>query len=468
MGLTTPEQEAADYPATITDEGGRTRQYGYTVLGQLYKATDLSGSVWWTNQYNATNGELTDVVSPTGENLHYEYDDLDNLKATRFADGNWLTNYYDAANRLNGISLPAGIALTNFYDFTGRLTNRSSTIGETASFTYNGNDAVVTIMDNTGGTTNRYDTGGRLYGIDYPTGASVRYQLDLLDRISAITNKASAGGTAYVTHYQYDGLGNITNVTDPLNGHTTYVYDQIGRRTQRTLPNGIVTTWQYNWKDQMTNIVHKIGATVLASVAYQRAAGGEPSQITREDGTYVVLQYDGALRLTNEVYYSSSSVPQTTNSYGYDASGSRIRLVKGGTVLTNSVSSGYQITAVKNGATTVESYGYDNGGRVTTIIRDSATLNLGYNSADQVTAVTNATSSTWVRYVHDAAGRRTISTNSSGTIRHFLVAPAPGSDLESPHLIANGSGTLQQGYVYVGDEPVLRYDGSGTATYYLE
>jgi len=325
------------------------------------------------------------------------------------------------------------------------------------------------MSDNTGGSTNLYDTAGRLWGIDYPSGASVRYQLDLLNRITAITNKSSSGGTAYVTRYQYDAVGNITNVIDPFNGNTSFIFDQAGRRSTRTLPNGIVTTWQYNWKDQVTNIVHKTsGGTVLASALYERATGGEPTKITREDGTYVTLQYDSALRLTNEIYYSSGGVAQTTNSYGFDAAGNRVRLVKGGTTLTNAVSAGYRITAVKNGASTVETYAYDNGGRVTTITRDSATLNLGYNSVDQVTAVTNATANTWVMYVHDAAGRRTVSTNSAGTVRRLLVAPTPGSDLESPHLIANASGTIQQGYVYVGDKPLLRYTSSGTAGYYLE
>lgn len=106
------------------------------------------------------------------------------------------------------------------------------------------------------------------------------------------------------------------------------------------------------------------------------------------------------------------------------------------------------------------------GGESTKITRDSATLNLGYNTADQVAAATNG--AIWVTYRHDASGRRTVSTNSAGTVRRLLVAPTPGTDLESPHLIANASGTVQQGYVYLGDDPILRYTTGGTASYYLE
>ena len=47
----------------------------------------------------------------------------------------------------------------------------------------------------------------------------------------------------------------------------------------------------------MTNIVHKnSGSTILASIAYERAPFGEPTKITREDGTYVLLKYDAAPR----------------------------------------------------------------------------------------------------------------------------------------------------------------------------
>lgn len=84
------------------------------------------------------------------------------------------------------------------------------------------------------------------------------------------------------------------------------------------------------------------------------------------------------------------------------------------------------------------------------------------DTADQLTGVGSTT------YTFDAAGRRT---RSSGTVtRRFLVASTLGTDLESPHLVANGANTLQQGFVYVGDEPLLRYDasGAGNRVNYLE
>jgi RHS repeat-associated protein len=192
--------------------------------------------------------------------------------------------------------------------------------------------------------------------------------------------------------------------------------------------------------------------------------------VTREDGSSLVLAYDAALRLTNEVFYSSGGVPQATNSYGYNASGTRIRLTKPGVTLTNSVSPGYQIAQIRRASDGVlmEEYSYDSGGRVRTIARDGISRSLGYNTADQLTAVTNTSNGTWIKYTHDGKGRRTVSTNSSGVVRRFLVASSPGAGLESPLMVADASGNLQQGYVYTGYEPVMRYDAGGAVTYYLE
>jgi RHS repeat-associated protein len=326
------------------------------------------------------------------------------------------------------------------------------------------------MTDATGTTTNLYDAAGRLSGIDYPSGASVRYQLDILDRITAITNKASVSSPAYVTRYSYDEIGNITNVIDPFNGVTSLEYDSVGRRTKRTLPNNVVTTWQYDWRDRVTNVSHQIGGSVLASAAYERATDGEPTTVTREDGTYVALSYDAALRLTNEVYYSSGGTAQTTNTYAYDASGTRIHLLSGSQNFTNDVAPGYRVKHVQdaNNGSVAEAYDYDNGGRLTNIVRSGGTLKLGYNTADQLTAFTNATAGTWVTYAHDAAGRRTISTNSAGAVRRFLVAPTLSGTLPNTLLIAAADGSLQQGYVYVGNRALLRHDATGATAYYLE
>ncbi|MFM7855824.1 MAG: hypothetical protein ACKO96_28865, partial [Flammeovirgaceae bacterium] len=57
---------------------------------------------------------------------------------------------------------------------------------------------------------------------------------------------------------------------------------------------------------------------------YERLSVGEPSKITREDGSYVTYAYDSALRLTKESYFNTTGILQNEITYSYDGSGKRI------------------------------------------------------------------------------------------------------------------------------------------------
>lgn len=242
-GMTTEEQEAEEYPVAMTDEGGRTRRYDYDTLGRLYRATDLSGATWWTNQFNPDTGALTNVLSPTGETNSYTYDSLDNVKTIQFSDGNYMTNFYNAENRLNGVRLPSGVALTNAYDFAGRLTNRNSSIGETAGFEYNGNDAVTKMTDNTGTTTNLFDAAGRLWGIDYPSGVTNLWQYDSLNRLTNLTWKLS-GNQRGDFACKLGAVGHLTNLSDTVNSVSrvfSWEFDRLYRLTNETVTGAAPT-----------------------------------------------------------------------------------------------------------------------------------------------------------------------------------------------------------------------------------
>jgi len=56
----------------------------------------------------------------------------------------------------------------------------------------------------------------------------------------------------------------------------------------------------------------------------------------------------------------------------------------------------------------------------------------------------------------------------AGVVRRFVVAPTPGTELESTLLVTDAGGFVRQGYVYVVDEPLLRFDAAGNVVYYLE
>jgi YD repeat-containing protein len=81
---------------------------------------------------------------------------------------------------------------------------------------------------------------------------------------------ASLVTTSYTAHSQVAAIS--SDGPPPL---ASYTYDLDGRRTQKTLENGITTTYSYDVADQLTALVHRDPASAeLARFAYTYDLGG--------------------------------------------------------------------------------------------------------------------------------------------------------------------------------------------------
>jgi len=456
-------QEAEDYPTSIVDIGGNDRKFTYNNVGQMISATDLGNGTY--NYATAQDGSSS-ITSPTGETLKYSYDEKRNLTKITYGDNTVKQFSYGAVNRLSKTTLPNGETISYTYDSAGREIKQTLSTGEVINTTYNGEGSVATMTNSTGTTTYHYNLSGSLSGIDYPSGSSIKYEYDIKSRVVKVTEKASPSSPSAVTQYTYDEVGNIKTVTDPVGGVTLMTYDAVNRLTEKTLPSGVKSTYTYNDLDQIMSIVHKkADGTVITSVTYERIGIGEPTKITREDGSYVNLTYDSALRLTSESYYNVGGVLQEQISYTYDASGKRTTKIDSNGSHNYNYGAGYQLISVNEQSET-ENYNHDTNGRVSNISRDANNWNLEYDAFDHLTGAKNQTTGEEVKYQYDAQGRRVGAINGTET-RKFLVAPAMGTGLESTELIANEVGNLLANYVYAGSSPIMRLDESGNPVYYL-
>ncbi len=455
-----------EFPTSLVDEGGHVRSYTYDDVGRLSTATDLGGSVY---NYNYGLDGLSSILGPTSETLGFTYDIIGNRSTMTFGDGGVQSYSYGANNLPSVVTLPSGETISLLYDDAGRTTSRMTSEGESATYSYNANDQVTVQQDNTGITSYTYDEIGNLQRIDYPTTASVEYGYDLLGRVISVTAKESPTALGYTTLYHYNEIGNLDQVTDPLGGVTTYEYDEVYRLGKRTLPNGIETTYEYNDSDQVTVIIHKdSGSNVIASLRYERQGIGEPSKITREDDSYVLLGYDNALRMTSEAYFDPNNVLIEQITYQYDDAGNRVGRTTALGASTYNYQTGFRLTAVDGPGSDDESYSYDSDGNTTAISRDGLNLMLTYDSYGHVTGVQGLAGGATETYTYDAMGRRVGIANGAGDIRNFLVAPTLADGLEQPYLVTDVSGAVQMGYAYVGETPLLRFDASGQPVYYLD
>jgi fibro-slime domain-containing protein/RHS repeat-associated protein len=466
--LSTTDEYGNALLGSANDAEGLSRKYSYNAGGAITSATDLAGNAYTLN-YTSTGMQMTD---PTGQTLSFAYDSQQRLQSITYMDGgNETLTYTGNATQPTTVKLPSNATVTYGYNAQGSVTSRSTSTGENATFGYNTQGALATATDATGSTVYTYDAFGMVATITYPTGASVAYHRDSHGRVDTITSKASATATAYVTRYQYDATyGRLTQVTDPLNGVTTLGYDLDARMTTITYPDGVTTTYTYDDNSQIASVVSKRNSdgTVLESSTYVRGLDGEPTKVTREDGTYVVYGYDTALRLTSETYFSAAGVSQGAITYAYDTAGNRSTMTNSTGTFNYSYLSGDRLSSVSGGGMRgmggFQSYGYDANGDVSTISRYSQNLTLGYDTSGHVVSVQGLATGT-EQYTYNGLGQRVAATDSSGK-RNYLVAPSFGG-LDSPYMVTDGSNNLVDDYVYVGDTPFMRIGADGKPIYYL-
>jgi RHS repeat-associated protein len=501
---------AQQFPTSFEDELNRTRNYGYDTKSGLTSATDLAGQQW-QYQYTAAAGSgvsydvmsgavstahqdggasayqssgggteyrdvattgggdggnfthmLSQVTSPMGEVTKFERGTNGRISKVTYPDGGTRTISYDAVNRPQTIVLPQGTVVNLSHDALGRETSRTTSTGEFRNLTYGVGDRIETMEDNTGTTTYSYDQAGRFSGIMYPTGASVMYTRDKLDRTTDVRVKPSLNASEIVTHYDYDENGNLAQITDPNGGVTGFQYDNVDRLQQRILPNGVVTTYGYDSRDRVLSVVHKNASNlVLASVTYVRSPSGEPSKITREDNSYVDIEYDAALRVSKESECDANGTLIAETTYGYDSDGNRTSKTTLTGSDTYSYAAGFKLTSVSHsGGGADDQFGYDGGGRVTSITRGGTTKTLEYDSFDHITKVTEGGIER-VRYTFDGDGRRVTADDGTG-VKRFLSAPAMGVGLEGPQAVTDGAGNLIATFVYSGgDSPFMKITPAG-------
>ncbi|MCB9595134.1 MAG: RHS repeat protein [Sandaracinaceae bacterium] len=373
-----------------------------------------------------------------------------------------------------------GTTLAFGYDGAGRMITRTGSDGSSRSYSYAPGNRLDTITDATGTTTYHYDAAGRMSGLDYPSQLGFERQWDPSDRIEAVRVHADPAVDARVfeSTYTYDEAGNLESVTDPFGRTTTYTYDALNRLATETRPNGVTSTHTYDGRGWVTSIVHAdAGGTVIASVAYLRSPSGEPTRITREDGSYVLVDYDPALRVERERYFDASDVLEEELAYTYDADGnrtSRTQALGGGPGVTETYvyGPGSELLRVEVGGVPTQEFTYDAGGRVTRIVRDGRDLTFTYDADDHVVAIDEAGTGETTRFAFDAEGRRTGRQVFAGAVllsaMAFATAPGLASGLDSPHLSDDGAGGAAAGYVYVGEHALARFDaGSTEPVYYL-
>jgi RHS repeat-associated protein len=433
-----------------------------------------------TNAYDALN-RRTSTTDPRGGVTTYAYDGANNLTSLTDTVGNTTTFVYDSSNRLTQQTDPLNHSSTFAYDLANRLTSATDRDGRridytydndnrktgenwvvsgssvnTLTFSYDGNDNLLTAANNAGTYTMSYDALNRVTVTQEPFGLTL---------------------TA-----TYDAVGNRTQLQDSFNGILTSIYDAADRLTSRKFGGAGQTALRidltYTPRDQIATEVRysdlngntKIGSSTftydpvgrLTNLQHLNGSGGSlanytytydlASRVTTEvlNGTTTTYQYDAANELTND----------TAHSYNYDLNGNRN-------------SSGYA-TGPGNEMTNdgTWTYSYDNEGNLIKKSKgtNAETWTYGYDNRNHLvwakdSATDGGAATTLATYVYDALGNRIEKDvwTGSTTVTRF------GYDGDEVWVDLTSGNALQTRYLRgdMVDQLFARTSSAGTAAWYL-
>jgi RHS repeat-associated protein len=346
--------------------------YGQAVYSRLdvVKQRDRNGR-WTTHKYNA-RGERVLTIDPLGRNTGMEWCLCGALQKLWDPEGKITRWEYDIKGRVTKKVYPDNTDIDYVYEnTTSRLKSVTDVLGQTATYTYNKDNTLVSIVytgeiNSTADVSFTYDpvyprkatmddgTGVTTYTF-YPTNGALgatRLQTESkvgtagyasyscthsYDELGRMLSKTTDGVAQSVT---YDVLGRLDTVTNPL-GTFDYAYvNATGRLDRVDLPNGQRSNYQYypntpasggNGDQRLKQIEHltaATGGTVISKFNYEYDSIGQITQWTQQAGSNAAtakvfdLGYDLANQLTSAQVKTGSTVTDEY-AYAYDKSGNR-------------------------------------------------------------------------------------------------------------------------------------------------
>jgi len=416
-----PEQQTTTYTYypdnlinTVTDQLGRVTTYAYDVNGNPTSVTRLSGTsnaVTTTTVYDGTFSKPLTVTDPLGNTTTFTYDTYGN--ATTVTD-------------------PLGHQTTFGYNGIGQVTSATDALQNMTQFRYDFAD-LISVTDPLLNTTSMFaDGAGRVVSRVNALGHVVKYQYNNLDRVTQITDPlqgitsftydpngnlqtvldARQQGTNNKTSYTYDSFDHLQTRTDPLQRQESYVYDQLGNLTSFTDRRGKVTTYKYDGINRrtFTGFGTQPGPTYESTITYTYDGGNRLSHVVDSAYGTITPVFDGLNRLTSE------TTPTGSVSYTYDNGGRRTS-----TTVTGQPSNCYtydnanRLTGIGQGtcpvSTNTTSFTYDNDNRRSTMtLPNSIVATYGYDGDSRVNSMSYQLGTTAIgnlTYTYDAVGHRT-------------------------------------------------------------
>ena len=428
---------------SVTEPLGAVNTYSYqSLLGMLRNTqiqTPCPGCSTSTNSlavtYNA-NGYVSGYTDTPGdsspaENTAFTWDTTRNLMLSRTAAAGssvaQTTSYtWDPKFRLPDTVTQPGRVTTYTYDSHGNVLNQTQqdtvnnlTRTTTASYTYSGTvpGAVLQMVVHGPRTDLAQITTTNFYPPDATCPGSAT--LGCRGQIQSVTNALGQVTTVDA----YNAAGKPLHITDPNGLVIQLSYDAMNRLTAAQV-GAETTQYQYDPVGDLTQVTRPDGSTV----AYSYDAAHRLIGIALADGSHVAYTLDAAGDITREQIFDGAGNPTYTHSRVYDALGRLVQDIGAYNQTTADTRDAHDNLTGQNGPRTdisdVTSYQYDPLNRLIALTQANGGVDkMAYDALNHLTQVTDPDNQV-TQYVPDAWGDalKTISADTGTTTRTFDAA----------------------------------------------
>ncbi|MEZ5003939.1 MAG: RHS repeat-associated core domain-containing protein [Chitinophagales bacterium] len=320
----------------LNDADNNKYFYTYNGIGKLTSVTDPISHIA-AYEYDK-NGNLTKLTDPNSNDHFFTYDGSNRL-ITKLISGGYEYNYtYDGVGNVRTVLDPNGTTATMSYDELNRLTNINYSTGEVYDYVYDANNNITTASNVDGNYSIVYDAINRITQVIDPFNDVIGYTYDKASNKTSISYPSN--GSNKTVEYTYNGVNQMTSVTDWLNNTTTYQYDAVGRLIRSTLPNGIKSEMGYDAAGRLISKYNKYADnSILSKQVFTLDALGN---IVNEDH-----QYPAQPTLVEEV--------DKTYAYGSDD-----RIINAGAIAFSHDNNGNRTSMNGEGHNYTYTYGGDN------------------------------------------------------------------------------------------------------------
>lgn len=339
------------------DADGNKTKYDYSLKNELVKLVNAEGSEI-DFEYDADSNLICKVEKTTNDIRvsRFEYDMIGRVVKCVDACGKSELYEYDCFNNIISKCDKEGIRTKYTYAKTGRINSIEYQDGRVAVFGYDKNNNLCLVDDWIGRTLIENDVNGREKTVKYPDGETVFYTYNTAGKRTSI--KYPSGKKV---NYEYDSLLRLSKLKtdDRL---VEYSYDMLGRLGEKKVSSGLHTTYTYNDKGLLGQIVTNDTDTLLDSYTFE---------------------YDAIGRKIRTHKHRSDSVETSGDfSYSYDTLG--------------------RLKTVTNNGIIVTEYNYDPYGNRRSMTDNGKLTNYAYNELNQLIKSCNETET--IDYSYDGRG----------------------------------------------------------------